>query len=128
MPFTVTDSVNIPVGTHPATLEKVEEGKHATYGANRKWFWLVEIPADDTGPARMESFSDFTSANTSPSSNAYKRLTALLGRAPKSGEVIEDPTGTRVLLQFVEGDSGFPKIANILPYSPPQQVLDGVPR
>lgn len=128
MPFEVTSSVNVPIGTHPATLEKVVEGTHPQYGANRKWYWLVEVPADDAGPARIESFMDFTSGNTSPSSVAYKRLTALLGRAPKTGEIIEDPTGTRVLLQFVEGEKGFPKVANILPYTPPQQVMDGVPR
>jgi len=72
--------------------------------------------------------SDLTSANTGPQSTSYARLTALLGRAPKSGETIQDPTGSRVLLTITKNEKGFPKVVAIAPYSDPQQVLEGVPR
>jgi hypothetical protein len=111
MPFTISQpQVTIEPGTYPATLEKVVEGTHPTYGPNRQWHWLVEV--ND----KLEAFMDFTSANTGSGTNTYKRLTALLGRAPAAGETVEDPTGTRVLLQIGKNDKGFPK------------VDDGVPR
>lgn len=121
MPFTIGGGIDIPDGTYPATLEKVEEGE-STFGKNRTWHWLVEL--ED----RIESLSVFTSANTGPQSTAYKWLTALLGEAPKTGQTYEDPTGTRVLVQIIRNEKGYPKIAAVMPYTAPQQVMEGVPR
>lgn len=121
MPFLITDQANIPDGTYSATLEKVEPDQ-GQFGAMRKWHWLVDVNN------KIESLSVITSANTGPQSKSYLWLTALLGRAPQAGEQIEDPTGTRVLLQIAKNQKGFPSVVAVLPYQEPQQTLPGVPR
>ena len=123
MPFTITQTgPDIPPGTYPATLAGVEPYQHETYGEGRMWKWLVE-KADG-----IEEFGTITSNNTGPKSKAYAWLKVLLGRELRAGETIDDPTGTRVLLVIGKNEKGFPKIEAVLPYSEPQQVLDGVPR
>jgi len=121
MPFNIPESWTHPDGTYTATLERVEE-QPSQWGTSRKWHWLVAVGQE------LIPMSDLSSANTGPQSESYKRLTALLGRSPKSGEQIEDPTGTRVLLTIEKNDKGFPKVIAVAPYSEPQQVLDGIPR
>ena len=122
MPFEIPVSVEIDDGTYPATLESVEPYEHPQYGLGRKWAWLIEHDG------KLDSLTSITSGNTGPKSKAYAWLTALLGRAPKAGEKIEDPTGTRVLLQITHNDKGFPQVAAVLPYVAPQQELPGIPR
>lgn len=124
MPFEITaPQVQIEDGTYPGTLESVDSSyTHPTYGDGRKWNWLIEHDG------KIDSLSSITSNNTGPQSKAYAYLTALLGRAPKAGERIEDPTGTRVLLQITHNDKGFPQVAAVLPYVAPQQELPGIPR
>ena len=123
MPFQITGpSLEIVDGIYPATLEKVEEYKHDTYGDGRKWHWLIEH--DGT----IDSLSSITSNNTGPKSKTYAYLEALTGRPLKAGEQIEDPTGTRILLQITHNDKGFPQVAAVLPYVEPQQALPGLPR
>ena len=122
MPFEIPTGVDIPPGNYTATLEKVEELTGGQFGNYRKWHWLVQV--DD----KIESIADLTSANTGPQSRSYKRLEALLGRAPQAGEKLEDPTGSRVVLQIVKNAKGFPAIESIVPFVEPQQVLPGTPR
>ena len=122
MPFQIPTSIEIADGTYPAILERVEPYNHPQYGDGRKWHWLIEHEG------KMDSLSSITSGNTGPKSKSYQWLTALLGRAPKAGEEIEDPTGTKVLLQITHNDKGFPTVAAVLPFSEPQQALPGIPR
>jgi hypothetical protein len=123
MPFNIPEpTIQIPPGSYTATLEKVEEFESAQYGTSRRWHWLVEVDG------KIESLSTLTSANTGPRSASYGYLTALLGRELKAGESIDDPTGSRVVLQLVNNQKGFPKIDAVLPYVEPQQVIPGVPR
>lgn len=121
MPFEITAAPDIPDGQYPATLEKVES-ETGSYGPMRKWHWLIEV--ND----KIEPLSSITSANTGTRSKSYQWLTALIGRAPKAGERIEDPTGTRVLLTIQENEKGYPTVMAVAPYSEPQQVMPGVPR
>ena len=123
MPFQITGpSLEIADGTYPAILEKVEEYKHDTYGDGRKWHWLVEHDG------KVDPLSSITSNNTGPASKVYKYLSALLGRELKAGEKIEDPTGSRCLLQITHNSKGFPKVEAVLPFVNPQQTLEGIPR
>ena len=123
MPFEITSggAPDIADGTYPAVLESVSEDD-GQYGKFRKWTWLIEHDG------KIDSLTTRTSANTGTGSVSYQYLTALLGKAPQVGERIEDPTGTRVLLQLVKNDKGWPKITAVLPFTEPQQVLPGVPR
>jgi hypothetical protein len=121
MPFEIPTTVDIKDGTYPATLEKVEASE-GQYGTMRKWHWLVE------NGDKIDSLSVITSANTGPQSKSYLWLTALLGRAPQAGEKLEDPTGTRVLLQIGHNDKGFPTVLAVHPYQEPQQTVPGIPR
>jgi hypothetical protein len=121
MPFTIPESWTQPDGTYTATLERVEEIQ-TQFGTGRRWHWLVAVKEE------LLPMSDLTSANTGPQSESYKRLTVLLGRAPKSGEQIQDPTGIRCLLTIAKKENGFPKIIALAPYTEPQQILEGVPR
>ena len=122
MPFEIPTSLEIADGTYPGTLERVEPYNHPQYGDGRKWFWLIEHDG------KLDSLSTITSGNTGPKSKSYAFLTGLLGRAPKAGEQIEDPTGNKVLLQITHNDKGFPTVAAVLPFSEPQQELPGIPR
>ena len=122
MPFEIPTSLEIADGTYPGTLERVEPYSHPQYGDGRKWFWLIEHDG------KLDSLSTITSGNTGPKSKSYAFLTGLLGRAPKAGEQIEDPTGNKVLLQITHNDKGFPTVAAVLPFSEPQQELPGIPR
>lgn len=126
MPFEITGggAPDIADGTYPAVLESVEELEGGQYGRYRKWHWLVE------NNGQITPLSTMTSANTGPNTVSFKYLTALLGTAPKVGERIEDPTGTRVLLTLQKNEKGWPKIVDdgVQPYTEPQQVLPGVPR
>ena len=129
MTFEIPNIKQIPAGTYKAQLEKVEvvEGGKYTSASNpdgsfRKWHWLLELDG------KLEAFSDTTSINTGPNSTSYKRLTALLGEEPKSGQKIETPTGKTVLLQITQKENGFPKVEAVLPYVDPQQTTPGVPR
>lgn len=122
MPFEIPVTVEIADGTYPATLENVDSYTHPQFGEGRKWGWLIEHDG------KIDSLTSITSNNTGPKSKAYGWLTALLGRPPKAGERIEDPTGTRVLLKITHNDKGFPQVAEVLPYVAPQQELPGLPR
>ena len=121
MPFEITKGVDIPEGSYPATLERVESGK-GNFGDFRTWHWLVEVNGN------IESLRQFTSANTGPNSQSYKQLTALIGRPPQAGETIEDPTGSRVILQIGKNEKGYPKVTEVLPFVEPQQTIPGIPR
>lgn len=122
MTFQIPVTVEIADGTYPGTLESVTPYTHPQYGDGRQWGWLIEHDG------KIDSLTSITSNNVGPKSKAYKWLTALLGRAPKAGEAIEAPTGTRALLQITHNDKGFPQVAEVLPYVAPQQELPGIPR
>lgn len=126
MPFEIKGpSIEIEDGTYPGTLQSVttEPSKTASIpGDVRRWTWLVEHAG------KIEPLEVLSSTGTGPKTKAYAWLTALIGRAPKAGEVIEDPIGTRALLQIVHNEKGYPTIAAVMPYAEPQQTLPGVPR
>lgn len=126
MPFTIqAPQVEIADGTYPAMLQGVTTEPSRTPsipGDARKWTFLVEHDG------KVDPIDALSSTGTGPKTKAYKWLTVLLGRAPQAGEVIEDPTGVRVLVQIIHNEAGFPKIENLLPYVEPQQTLPGVPR
>lgn len=123
MPFTIDPpkGANIPDGTYKAQLMNVASSE-GQFGTQREWFWLVDV--NGAG----EELKAISSANTSPGSKAYKWLTALLGRAPVTGETIEDPTGKTVMLVIAKNQKGYPAIADVLPIVQPQQVEAGLPR
>jgi len=130
--FEITGGVDIPDGSYPAVLEKVEADK-GQFGDMRKWHWLIEVPAHksaagDDVPAAVIPLTQLTSANTGPNSTSYKQLSALLKRDLKAGEKVEDPTGNSAILVIVKNEKGYPKISEVLPKVDPQQVIDGIPR
>ena len=130
MTFTIPQPAKvIEPGTYKAQLEKVEirtGGKFTSDinpdGNYRMWHWLIDVNGN------LEAYSDTTSMFTGPKSESFKRLTALLGKAPVAGEQIETPTGKTVLLTLSVKENGFNKIEAVSPYVEPQQALPGVPR
>ena len=121
MTFEIPQTIVIDDGTYPGVLERVESDQ-GQFGTFRKWHWLV----DHDG--KVDPLSVITSGNTGPQSKSYKWLTALLGRAPQAGEKLETPAGTRVLLKIGHNEKGFATVLEVLSYSEPQQVMEGVPR
>lgn len=129
MTFQISDFVDIPDGTHTATLESVT-AETGGFGGNdyRKWNWLVEVTNVETGEVEILPLTQLTSANTGPQSKSYQQLTVLLGEAPKAGEKIEPPTGKRAILVTGHNEKGFPKVLSVGPYVDPQATLPGIPR
>lgn len=126
--FDIKDSgPDIPDGSYPAVLEKVESDR-GKFGEMRKWHWLVELPASNGQEARIESFTQYSSANTGQQSISRKILQALLKKDLKAGETVDDPTGNSCILVFGRNDKGFPKVLDALPKVDPQQTIDGLPR
>src|SRR5262245_35676166 len=119
MPFNVPDT--IADGTYRATLQSVTE-EPGQFGTMRKWHWLLDVEG------KLVPYTQFTPATTGPGTTSYKQLTVLLGRAPQSGETIEDPTGVTVLLTVKANEKGTPKVDNLAPYVAPQTTVDNVPR
>lgn len=119
--FNIPTTVEINDGTYPAVVEAIEAGT-GSFGPQRKWSFLVEHDG------KIDSISAITSANLGPRSKAYGFLSGILGRQPKAGEAIDDPTGTRVLVTVEHNEKGFPTIAAVQPYQAPQQELPGIPR
>jgi hypothetical protein len=126
MPFVIKGpSITINDGTYPAVLESVttEPSQNPSIpGDVRRWTFLVEHDG------KVEPLEALSSDATSPRSKVYAWLTALIGREPKAGETIEDPTGARCLLQITHNEKGFPKVSNVMPYAEPQQTIEGLPR
>lgn len=130
MTFKIADvPPQIDPGTYKAQLagSSIETGgkfkdEKNPNGDYRRWEWLVEVPGKDLQP-----LSDNTSLFTGPKSETYKRLTALLGRAPVAGEEIENPVGKTVLLTISIKENGYNKIDMVSPYVDPQQTVPGVP-
>jgi hypothetical protein len=112
---------DIPPGTYKAQLEKTTVKTEGRFGDFRLWDWLVEVEGE------LVPLSVSTSLNTGPRTNTFAWLTALLGRAPSTGEKLDDPTGKTVLLQISHKENGWPKIDAVLPYAEPQQTA-GIPR
>ena len=121
MPFEIPTGADIPDGSYTAVLERVNEAE-GNFGRYREWYWLVDVDG------KAESLKQLTSANTGPKSKSYVQLTALLGRAPKAGEQIEDPTGTRVVLKIGKNEKGFPTVQEVTQYVEPTQTVAGIPR
>lgn len=119
--FEIPTTVDISDGTYPSVVEAIESGT-GTFGAQRKWNFLVEHDG------RVDSISRITSANMGPRSIGYQLLSGILGRQPKAGEKIDDPTGQRCLVTITHNEKGFPTIAATAPYQEPQQTLPGIPR
>lgn len=132
MTFKIADvPEQIEPGTYKAQLEgsTVETGGQFKSDKNpngdyRRWNWLVEVP----GKEGLQPMSDNSSLFTGPKSETYKRLTALLGRAPQAGEEIENPVGKTVLLTISRKENGYAKIDAVSPWVDPQQTVPGVPR
>jgi hypothetical protein len=128
MPITIGgggSQIEIKDGTYPAVLESIETvpSPSATIaGDARRWTFLVEHDG------KVEPLSVFSSMNTGPKTKAYAWLTALLGEAPKAGKTYEEPVGKRVLVKVVHKESGWPDVAEVLPYAEPQQTIEGLPR
>ena len=119
--FNIPTTVEIEDGRYSAVLESVEAGT-GSFGPQRKWSFLVEHDG------KIDSISVITSGNLGPRSKAYLFLSGLLGRAPKAGESIDDPTGTRCLVDVTHNEKGFPTIEAVHQYVAPQQELHGIPR
>lgn len=118
---------DIPDGSYPAVLERIEQDK-GKFGDMLKWHWLVEVPAHDGKDAAIESLTQLTSANTGTGSVFYKVITALLQKELKAGDTAEDPTGSPAILVISRNEKGFPKVTDVLPKVDPQQTIPGIPR
>lgn len=130
--FEITSGADIPDGSYPAVLEKVEADR-GQFGDMRKWHWLIEVPAhkNDQGEdvaAAVVPLTQLTSANTGPQSTSYKQLSALLKRDLKAGEKVEDPTGNAAIVVIAKNSKNYPKIVDVLPKVDPQQTIEGLPR
>lgn len=119
MPFVI--EAGVTPGTYIATLEKVTE-EAGKFGTMRKWHWLLDIDGV------LTPFVQFTTANTSPGSDSYKQLVALLGRELQTGEKIDDPTGQRATIVIEPNAKGYPKVTSVAAFVEPQQTLPGTPR
>jgi hypothetical protein len=121
MPFEIAaGNKGIAPGTYKGQL--VEVGiKNGETGDYRLWDFVAEVDGE------LVPVSATSSMNTGPKSKAFQWLTALTGRAPQAGEVIEDPIGKTVLLTISQKDNGFPKVDLLTAYVEPAKVGD-VPR
>lgn len=123
MPFDISAPQNdVPEGTYKAILESVEIIP-TMYGDSRRWNFLADVNGVGT------PITGITSMNTGPRSSAFKWLAALLKREPATGEHIDDPIGSTVLIKVETNvKNGFPKITELAPYVDAQTLIDGVPR
>ena len=119
--FEIPTTVEITDGTYPAVVESIVSGE-GSYGPQRTWSFLVEHDG------KIDSISAITSGHMGPRSKAYAFLSGLLGRPLKAGEKIDDPTGSRCLVQVTHNEKGYPTIAAVQQYVAPQQELPGIPR
>ena len=62
-----------------------------------------------------EEIQGVTSVNSGTRSKMYAWITALLGKAPETGQVIDTSTlvGRMVIAQIEKSESGWPKLANL---------------
>ena len=103
MPFEIAKSnKDIEPGTYKASLAEVsiKEGESGQY---RLWDFLADVNGE------LVPVSATSSMNTGPKSKAFQWLTALTGRAPQAGEVIEDPIGKMVLLTISRRTTASPR-------------------
>ena len=119
--FEIPTTVEIADGTYPAVVESIVS-KETSFGPSRLWSFLVEHDG------KIDSISAFTSAHMGPRSKGYAFVSGLLGRPLKAGEKIDDPTGSRCLVQVTHNEKGYPTIAAVQQYVAPQQELPGIPR
>lgn len=127
MPFEIAKAKIAP-GQYKGQLLRVESDPGGKFGPQRKWFFAVEVPAEDGSGTEIQEHMEFTSTNTGPGSKVYAFLKGLLGRELQAGEVIEEPTGKTVLLNFVQKPNGYSGIDSIVPIVEPVQTEAGIPR
>jgi hypothetical protein len=102
------DSVDIPNGTYPAKLARIETKPSAKFDNDfRAWTFKL-----DNGSVAGGS----SSLMTGKKSKGGKWIAALLGRQPKEGEnVTAELIGKPCLVVVEEDDNGWPKVTNVLP-------------
>jgi len=125
MPFTITDSKEIPAGTYSGMLEAVNSRQITSeYGSKEMWEFHFQLNVN----GELRPISGLTTQATTPASKARKWLTALLRRDLKAGETIDDPVGANALIVVGPNKKGYSTILDVLPAPQHEEVLPGVPR
>ena len=126
MPFTVTESTDIPAGTYTGMLEAVTETVISSeFGKDQPmWRWDFQVNVNGT----LKPINALSTQRTSPGSKTRKWLEALLRRELRVGETIEDPVGANALIVVGPNKKGYSTITDVLPAPQHEEVLPGVPR
>ena len=115
----------IAPGIYQGMLEKVEvlPSPDPRYpGDFRKWHFLLNVGTE------LLPITATSSLNTGTRSKSYIWLSAILGRALRAGEHIDDPVGKRVMITVADNEKGYSTIMALAPFTEPEQVVPGVPR
>ena len=126
MPFTITESADIPAGTYTGMLQAItEELISSDFGKDQpmwKWEFQVNVNGD------LKPINALSTQRTSPASKTRRWLEALLRRPLQVGETIEDPVGANALIVVGPNKKGYSTILDVLPAPQHDEVLPGVPR
>lgn len=106
MTFKASKYDALPEGLYDATLTDIAVGEN-DLGGYRKWHFEVGTPEG------KRDLSAMTSDASGPQSKAYGWATTLLGHTP--GDQEEQLRGLRCRLHLVVNDSGYNRIAALLP-------------
>lgn len=99
------DSVDIPNGTYPATLDSIVVKESAAFGEFRAWTFALEGGALVGGASSM---------NTGSKSKAGKWIRALLGSKPEKGTTVQ-LAGRHCMVVVEEDANGWPQVTDVLP-------------
>jgi len=100
----------VPPGTYRGVLVEVREQER---DGKKFLTWSFEVRTREGG----RTVRGYTSDRLGPRSKAYKWLTALLGREPREGEIVDtdDFLGQRCLILVAEREDGRAVVENVLP-------------
>lgn len=116
------DSADIPPGTYPGALYKVDVKTSDQFGEFRTWDFQIR-KAD----GEVVVIGGASSMNTGAKSKAGRWIAAMLGRPVKAGEKVDmaDLFNKPVLVVVAEKD-GWPSVADVLPkMATPEPVAAG---
>lgn len=89
MKLTIPATATVESGAYPGRLDAIEQKETALDGGRTYLRWRFTLALPDGSESKV---SGITSTNSGPKSRAFGWITALLGRTPRPGEVIDTET------------------------------------
>ena len=126
MPFTITESADIPAGTYSGMLEGVSETTISSEFGKDQVMWRWDFQLNVNGA--LKPINALSTQRTTAGSKTRRWLEALLRRPLQVGETIEDPVGANALIVVGPNKKGYSTILDVLPAPQHDEVLPGVPR